>query len=70
MSFLTVFIMNNLIINLKLATAGPGHYELQKYPPKRKLYEKIAVNRGSELEPVRLIDEFYWSTTRPKQRAS
>ena len=36
--------MSELIINSKLATAGPGHFELQKYPPKRKLYEKIAVS--------------------------
>ena len=38
--FLTLFIMCKLIINSKLATAGPGHFELQKYLPKRKLYEK------------------------------
>ena len=31
--------MSELIINSKLATAGPGHFELQKYPHKRKLYE-------------------------------
>ena len=40
---LTLFIMSELIINSKLATAGPGHFELQKYPLKRKLYEEIAV---------------------------
>ena len=25
---------------LGVTTARPGHFELQKYPPKRKLYEK------------------------------
>ena len=32
--------MWELIIKSKLATAGPGHFQLQKYPHKRKLYEK------------------------------
>ena len=43
---LTLIIMSELIINSKLATAGPRHFDLQKYPPKRKLYEKIAVSSG------------------------
>ena len=34
--------MNELIINSKLSTAGPWHFEMQKYSPKRKLYEIIA----------------------------
>ena len=37
--------MSELIINSKLAIAGPGHFELQKKNPhKRELYEKIAVS--------------------------
>ena len=35
--------MCELIINLKLATAGPRHIEVQKYPPQKIEYEKIAV---------------------------
>ena len=35
--------MSELIINSKLATAGPGHFELQKYPPKENYMKKIAV---------------------------
>ena len=43
---LTLFIRSKLIINSKLVTAGPWHFELQKCPPNRKLYEKIAVSTG------------------------
>ena len=43
-SSLTLFIMSELIINSKLATAGPGHFELHKYSQKRRSYEKIAVS--------------------------
>ena len=34
---LTLFIRSKLIINSKLVTAGPWHFELQKYPSKGKL---------------------------------
>ena len=47
--------MSELIINSKLATAGRGHFELQKYPPKRKLYEKDScLNQDSNLGPAKL----------------
>ena len=42
---LTLFIMSELI-NSKLATAGSGHFELQKYPPKENYVKKIAVSPG------------------------
>ena len=37
---LTLFIMSELIIDSKLATAGPGHFKLQKYPPKENYIKK------------------------------
>ena len=52
--YLTLFIMRELIINSKLATAGPGHFELQKYTPKRKLYQKnCCFNQDSSLGPIK-----------------
>ena len=36
--------MSEFIINSKLATAGPRHFELQKYPPKENYMKKIAVS--------------------------
>ena len=38
--------MSELIINSKLATAGPRHFELQNYPPKEKYMKKIAFFTG------------------------
>jgi hypothetical protein len=49
-------ILSELIVNSKLATAGPRHFELQKYPPKRKLYEKNSYfTRDSKLGPQKLL---------------
>ena len=39
----------------KLAIARRGHFELQKYPSKRKLYKKDSCfTQDSNLEPVKL----------------
>ena len=39
-----------------IATAGCGHFELSKYSPKRKLYEKNSYfNRDSNLGPQKLL---------------
>jgi len=47
--------MSELIINSKLASAGPRHFELQKFSPKRKLNEKNSFfNRDLNLGPVEL----------------
>ena len=43
---LTLFIMCELIINLKLATAGSRYFELQKYPPKENCMMKLAASPG------------------------
>ena len=52
---LTLFIMWELIIKSKLAPAGPGHFQLQKYPPKRKLYKKNSCfTWDSNFLPVKL----------------
>ena len=40
----TLFIMSELITNAKLATAGPWHFELQKYPPKENYKKKMVVS--------------------------
>ena len=66
---LTLFIMTELIINLKLATAGPRHLELQKYPPKRKSYLKNSYfTWDSNLGPVKLQFEVYCSTISPTKQ--
>ena len=43
---LTLFIMSELIINSKLATDEPRHFELQKYPLKENCMRKIAISTG------------------------
>ena len=40
--------MSKLTINSRLLTAGPGHFELQKYPPKENYMKKITFNPGFE----------------------
>ena len=66
---LTLFIMSELIINWKLATVGPGHFELQKYPPKRKLYEKVScLAQDSNLGPLKFLYEVYCSTSRQRKQ--
>ena len=65
---LTLFTMWVLIINTNFATAGPGHFELQKYSPKRKLYEKNSCfNRDSNLGPQKLL--IFWSNALPLDQA-
>ena len=52
--------MNELIINSKLYTAGHGHFEQEKYPPKGKSYEKISCFMWDlNLGPVKLKFEVY-----------
>ena len=49
---LTLFIMSELIINSKLATAGPRHFELQKYPPKENYTKNSCFIWDLNLGPV------------------
>ena len=58
--------MSDIIINSKLASAGSGHFELQKYSIRRKLFEKdICFIRYSNLGPIKLYDGVFFSTTWP-----
>ena len=55
--------MSELIINSKLATAGPGHIELQKYPPKENYIKNSCFYWKLNPGPVNLYQEINSSST-------
>ena len=60
--------MSELIINSKLATAGPAHFELQKCPPKENYIKKMLFHPGFKPGTSKIIQtEICSSTTRPRK---
>ena len=61
--------MSELIINSKLATAGPGHFELQEYPLTGNCMKKLAVsNRIGTQDQKNCNYRAYCSTTKTKKQ--
>ena len=56
---LTLFIMCELLINSKLATAGPGHFELQNYPLEEYCMKNSCFTQDLNLGPLKLLLEVY-----------